>query len=149
MASERNGTLTPTRTTRVSVAPALLVARIAKEAHLITLEPITKGSVILRLEGEIRATPNRYSVQISANQHLYPPDSFDELDRRYAWRFLNHSCVPNAAFEGKNLVALKRIRAGDEVTFNYNATEAEVSSPFHCRCGHCDGGLVRGYKHSR
>ena len=42
----------------------------------------------------------------------------DELSRTF-----NHSCNPNAFIKGKNeLVALKDIRKGDEITYDYSTT---------------------------
>jgi SET domain-containing protein len=48
---------------------------------------------------------------------------------------LNHSCMPNAAFRGRWLVALASIGAGWEITIDYLATERKISHPFMCSCG--------------
>lgn len=50
-------------------------------------------------------------------------------------RFLNHSCVPNAAFRGRRLFALRAISDGEEITIDYLATEQAISHGFVCRCG--------------
>lgn len=34
-------------------------------------------------------------------------------------KFLNHSCRPNADFDGEELYALEDIHPGDEITFHY------------------------------
>jgi SET domain-containing protein len=39
-------------------------------------------------------------------------------------RYLNHAERPNAEFDGFDLYALKNIRAGEEITFNYSPNEA-------------------------
>ena len=41
-------------------------------------------------------------------------------------RYLNHSFKPNAYFEGEDLYALKRIRAGEEITFDYGWDKDDV-----------------------
>lgn len=53
------------------------------------------------------------------------------------FRYVNHSCEPNAAITGtKTVVALKNIRANEEVTIDYSMSDAD---PFwegiHCTCG--------------
>ncbi len=53
---------------------------------------------------------------------------------------LNHSCNPNCYidFENLNLIALKDIKKGDELSFNYNTSEYDLidqGCSFECRCG--------------
>lgn len=51
-------------------------------------------------------------------------------------RYLNHSCNPNAGVRGAvTIVALKRIRAGDEVMLDYSIVEGDERWRMHCRCG--------------
>lgn len=107
------------------------------------------GAHILRLVGEIVETPSRFSVQIGPDQHMEVPEEAQveqPLDR-YRWRFLNHSCEPNAEFVGLDLVAIRQIKASEQITFDYNSTEYDLSSPFECHCesDNCCG-LVRGYR---
>jgi hypothetical protein len=104
---------------------------------------------ILTLEGEVVPGPSRFSVQIGADEHLEVPAEVQieqPLDR-YRWRFLNHSCEPNAKFVDRDLVAIHRIRSSEQITFDYNTTEYDLASPFECHCGsgNCCG-VVRGYR---
>ena len=105
------------------------------------------GDTILVLEGLLSDIPSRYSVQVGPDLHVQPAPGIPEDSVRAAWRFLNHSCSPNAAFHGPVLVALAPIAAGEEITFDYNTTEATMAEPFECRCGHCDGRRIGGYQH--
>lgn len=41
------------------------------------------------------------------------------IDGRNALRYVNHSRTPNAAFYAEELVALRAIAAGEEITFHY------------------------------
>ena len=43
-----------------------------------------------------------------------------------------------------SVVARRDIAKGDEITFNYNDTEAKLASPFNCNC--CDK-LIKGRSH--
>jgi SET domain-containing protein len=54
--------------------------------------------------------------------------------------FFNHSCNPNAGIKGQIfLVAMKSIKAGEEVTFDYAMTlcQSKNAQPYHleCLCG--------------
>lgn len=67
-------------------------------------------------------------------------DEYD-LDGNVEWnpaRFLNHSCSPNSEaqdIEGRIwIVALKDIKAGEEITFNYNY-DLEDYKEHPCKCG--------------
>jgi hypothetical protein len=64
-------------------------------------------------------------------------DRFMDLDEPAVC--FNHACDPNASLRGKaDLVALRPIRAGDAITFDYSLT-IPASNPwvmaFACACG--------------
>ena len=109
---------------------------------------VRAGDVVFRLDGVVVDRPDRYSVQVGVDRHLtLPPDRNAAETDRFPWRFLNHSCAPNATIRGRELVALRDIHALEEVTFDYETTEWELASPFPCACGaeRCRG-EVRGYR---
>ena len=63
---------------------------------------------------------------------------------KYTWintrgtpfRYINHSCDPNAAISGvKTLIALKSIKSGEEITIDYSMTDADPYWSIVCRCG--------------
>jgi hypothetical protein len=125
----------------MNTASFLRVARAGGRARVDAGRSVPAGTVLLNLKGKVMARPNRYSIQIGRGRHLMPDGS------ACVWQFLNHSCEPNAAVVGRKLVAIRAIAAGDEVTFNYNCNEYDMDAPFRCRCGHCDGVRVRGYRY--
>ena len=51
------------------------------------------------------------------------------------WAPQNHSCDPNTSYEGLNVVALRNISTGEELTLNYASFLDEHMEPFNCRCG--------------
>ena len=107
------------------------------------------GAVLMRLEGEIVARPSRYSVQVGIAEHVELPEDTPLLVQleRHPWRFLNHSCAPNAALRGRELIALRPIAVRDELTFDYATTEWAMAEPFACRCGAIGcRGTVSGYR---
>ena len=51
------------------------------------------------------------------------------------FRYLNHSCDPNAAIAGKKiLTALREIRPDEEITIDYSITDADTLWEMACRC---------------
>lgn len=111
---------------------------------------LAEGTGILFVDGDVVECPDRYSVQIGPNQHVGAGDvgETDGSSGRRPWRFLNHSCRPNAVLRGRVLVALRAIAAGEDVTFDYEANEYAMAEPFLCNCGApaCRG-WIRGYRH--
>jgi D-alanine-D-alanine ligase len=51
------------------------------------------------------------------------------------WAPQNHSCDPNTAYTGLNVIALRPIAKGEELTLNYASFLDEHMEPFMCHCG--------------
>jgi len=62
------------------------------------------------------------------------------------WAPQNHACDPNTAFEGLNVVALRDIPAGEELTVDYATFYDARMIPFECACGspRCRGRISGG-----
>jgi SET domain-containing protein len=106
-------------------------------------EPIAPRNEILRFRGpvltlkEVRAkgTAAANALQVGVNRYLF----LDEPGR-----FVNHSCTPNAAVvDDVTLVALRPIRTGEEIRFDYSTTISDGWT-MPCRCGaaECRGLVV-------
>ncbi|MCK9404138.1 MAG: ATP-grasp domain-containing protein [Chitinophagaceae bacterium] len=65
------------------------------------------------------------------------------------WAPQNHSCRPNTAYDGLNVLALCSIQPGQELTLDYASFLDDMMEPFQCRCGapNCRG-LVSGKKNN-
>ncbi|OHB82141.1 MAG: hypothetical protein A2V98_00820 [Planctomycetes bacterium RBG_16_64_12] len=51
-------------------------------------------------------------------------------------RYLNHSCDPNAGIRSDLLlVALRTVKSGDEISFDYSTTMLEEWDTMLCECG--------------
>lgn len=74
-------------------------------------------------------TPHRMTVQTGESSHIELGPTCIEL--------INHSCDPNVFFDVVRfeVVALRAIAPGDELTFFYPSTEWRMESPFRCECG--------------
>ncbi len=62
--------------------------------HVVAARAIRAGETLCRIEGEVCATPSRYSLQVGVDRHIVAPETA-------AWRYTNHSCHPNAALRGE------------------------------------------------
>ena len=51
------------------------------------------------------------------------------------WAPQNHSCNPNTAFAGLNVVALRDISPEEEITIDYGTFYDDLMPPFDCHCG--------------
>jgi D-alanine-D-alanine ligase len=76
--------------------------------------------------------------QITFNRYAYPLSS--ELfilwdDNPAEWAPQNHHCEPNTRYDGLNVIALKAIAAGEELTLDYGNFLDEHMQPFACKCG--------------
>jgi len=113
---------------------------------------IAKGTRIIEYTGE-RITPaeadRRYNDDASEHPHvlLFSVDSKTVIDAAVGGneaRFINHSCEPNcAAVTDKRRIfieALRDIRAGEELLYDYNLTresddDEALEQRYVCRCG--------------
>ncbi len=84
------------------------------------------------------------------NPFIFTLDDEFDLDGAMEWnpaRLLNHSCAPNCEAQSDDdriwIVALRDIKAGEELTFNYNY-DLEDYKDHPCRCGSpgCVGYIV-------
>jgi len=111
------------------------------------LADIAAGEVILHLEGKVLKTPTRHSIRIGIDRHVDTAGT-DPAVAANVFRFLNHSCEANARVEGLELIAVRAISAGEQIMFDYDANEWDMTSPFQCGCGAATcRGLIRGYRH--
>ena len=94
-----------------------------------------KGDTLLKLEGKAHITPDKYSIQVSEHEHLLPYENTTGKEKGL-FIYINHSCNPNAFFDiqKRELIALRDIQYGEEVVYNYNTTEYDMSHPFICSC---------------
>lgn len=86
--------------------------------------------------------PSYLTVQISDGEHI---ELFPEC-----LECINHSCDPNCFFDTAKmqLVSIKHIKEGDELTFFYPSTEWDMDQAFQCLCRskNCIG-LIQGAKY--
>lgn len=78
---------------------------------------------------EYEANGNVYTLQIGRNLHLVSVHTVESCD------YINHSCDPNCGIKGNaQVVSMKNISKGEEVTFDYSMTEASPLFQLNCLC---------------
>ena len=89
------------------------------------------GRIVNRGEIDTLTEAERsYVLQIEDHLYLFAPGPIEHAE------YVNHSCDPNAGFSGQiSLVALRNIRPGEEVCFDYGMSESSDFAEFDCRCG--------------
>jgi hypothetical protein len=100
---------------------------------LFTLRSFRRGEIIAGFSaGTISAEPTYLTIQLGIRKHI----TFDPEFLQY----INHSCEPNVFFDttAMNLVALKNLKAEEEMTFFYPSTEWRMAQPFNCYCRGAD-----------
>jgi SET domain-containing protein len=62
--------------------------------------------------------------------------TFQPNEVRHPANFINHSCEPNAGYDGgKAIVTLRRIWAGEEIRMDYGTYSFSFDHEFACTCG--------------
>ena len=100
---------------------------------------ITRRYVEENWSEEEKLVFRRYAYPISNEVFLLWDDNPSE------WAPQNHSCQPNTAYNGLNVVALTQINPGEELTLDYASFLDEHMEPFQCKCGRANcSGLISG-----
>lgn len=81
----------------------------------------------------------RYAYPISNNVFILWDNDPAE------WAPQNHSCAANTGYKGLNVIALKTIEKGEELTLDYSTFLDETAQPFTCKCSSLNcRGLITG-----
>lgn len=108
--------------------------------HIKANEVIFRGEELAQRITTRRYVENSWSVKEKETfgKYAYPLSKEVFLlwdDNPANWAPQNHSCDPNTQYEGLNVVALRNISKGEELTLNYANFLDEHMEPFDCRCG--------------
>ncbi len=122
------------------------------ERGLVAALDLGAGEIITAIHGREVTRPSRYTLQISEDLHIEPFEMShtEPLSTQNLWALFNHHCMPNSYLQGRNMVALRDILAGEELCFNYNSTEFELEIPFECSCdapGRKSPHFIRGFRY--
>jgi hypothetical protein len=92
------------------------------------------GHIVDRKTLREEITPRLASVEIQIDHDLFIAPVSDE-ERELSMLYSNHSCNPNLGLRGEiSLVAMREIRAGEELTHDWAMTDDDDYS-VECNCG--------------
>ena len=128
-----------------------LVQTTTRGVSVVTTENFLRGEVIFKLNGHIlpEAQSKRRTVAIQVDEdHIFEPPEKKVFDD-----YVNHSCNPTCYVDYAhfNLIALRNIKKGEELTFDYNTAEYDMIAhggdfSCHCEARHCIN-HVRGFRY--
>ena len=99
-------------------------------------EDIKKGEFITRFKGK-----PKFLLVTNKKESLSPPNwvgiaKNHWIEPEKPQKFINHSCNPNTSIKGKvSFVALRDIKEGEEITFDYSIIEGDNRWEMKCNCG--------------
>lgn len=103
---------------------------------------ISKGETVAEFDGEIYVAES--ASKLPNNSPLFVRDhavQFSDTQYRYSKYgvLINHSCDPNCGINGNGasfrIVAMKFIKKGEELTYDYEMTEDSDWRMEECQCG--------------
>lgn len=103
------------------------------------VRPILRGTVVAVLGGSIVTRTDLEMIpkdiahlNMQVEEDLY----ILTLDKESPASCINHSCEPNVGLEGQiALIAMRDIRGGEEITFDYAMCDGSPYIEFPCSCG--------------
>jgi len=122
---------------------------------LFATDVIEKGTFIIEYVGP--KISNEEVHRRRSTRYLFEVNSRWTIDGSPRWntaRYINHSCRPNAeavVSRGRiRIMAIKRIRPGDEITYNYGKNYFDTFiKPIGCKCLACRTAQSKRMKASR
>ncbi len=114
-----------------------------KQRSFIATRDIKKGEIVYTFgPKQVQNYPTYLTVQTGADRHIV-------LDPEFL-AAINHGCNPNVWFnvDTYELVCVRDIRTGEQMTYFYPSTEWNMTQPFDCTCGsHNCHGYIQGAAH--
>lgn len=121
--------------------PALVVGNAGRKGlGVFTSMLVKKDDLLIVFGGRVLSTsqlallPDHLDMAIQIEEeHFYVPVDLDNLG--VAER-INHSCNPNAGFNNQiSVVAMRDIKAGEEISIDYATCDARPEIKLKCQCG--------------
>lgn len=97
-----------------------------KGEGLFTTKDIQKGEVVFVAKGPLRTWHSTTETDAQQNLNWYGVHKDIWVDLQLPFVKANHSCHPNMGIDGARIfVALKNIKQGEELLFDYSITDEE------------------------
>lgn len=110
---------------------AIQLVQTSKGKGLRAKKKILEREYILSFERNFVNYSNNKTLRIDENLHQI------STDQEAIENFVNHSCNANAYidFDSLTLRAIRDIKTGEEITYNYFTTDWDKEDVFDCLCG--------------
>jgi uncharacterized protein len=120
----------PTEYRDALFSPKIVYEESKGHKRAVAAVPIFVDEILVRWDGRVATgVPSAIlSVQIDENKFLLPFANEDHP-------VLNHSCDPNGGMQGpRTVVAMRPIKLGEEITFDYAMAEGRKDRQGACSC---------------
>ena len=105
-----------------------------------------KGELILNLNGKILTKDELFKLSRYINDHcgIIGPEKY--IIFGYPEKYINHSCEPNVFDKNRKVIAMKDIKKGDELSYDYSIAGVDnCRMNCHCKTKNCRK-IIQGYK---
>ncbi|HLC86359.1 MAG TPA: SET domain-containing protein-lysine N-methyltransferase [Candidatus Nanoarchaeia archaeon] len=112
-------------------------------------ENIRKGEKILKFKGRIVKYAYDSNFKLGPRWLGIGKNTWIIINKNNPGDMINHSCNPNAGLKNKIfLIAIKNIKNGEEVTFDYSTSEEDPYWKMNCKCHakNCRN-IIRDFNH--
>lgn len=120
---------------------------------------IRQGEKVIEYVGPLISKEESLRECENENVYIFTLNDEYDINGNVAWnpaRFINHSCAPNCESENDDehvwILAIRDIKAGEELTYNYGF-DLEEYKDYPCNCGsaQCVGYMVAAefFDHAR
>lgn len=114
--------------------------RVAKNRPLgsgcVATKKILSGEIICKMQGPIislKQLLEKYDGDQRCNPLQITTDSYIDLQQPFV--YFNHSCNPNAGIRNNGILfAIRPIKPGDEIFYDYSTTVDESLWQMNCKC---------------
>lgn len=116
---------------------------------LFARKDIKKGEIVFIAKGKMVKLDVKTKEDAMQNPNMIGVGKDTWLEPSLLWGdYINHSCDPNAGIKGSvTFVALKDIKKGEEITFDYSISEDSLwEMPCHCGAKNCRK-IIKGIRH--
>src|SRR5258706_445498 len=95
-----------------------------------------KNQILFMVGGKVKSDSYGPNYRIGARWFGIDDKTWLATSRNSYAYYLNHSCNPNSGIRNKvEIVALRDIEKGEEITLDYSITEADPYWKMKCKCG--------------
>ncbi|MBI2134393.1 SET domain-containing protein-lysine N-methyltransferase [Candidatus Woesearchaeota archaeon] len=96
---------------------------------------LRKGEFILSLKGKVISTEEMLAASKYHLDHMGAIGKDLCMIFGYPEKYINHSCSPNVFERNRELFAMKTIKKGEELFYDYAISDVDDQWSMRCKCG--------------